>query len=176
MADIPGLIEGASEGKGLGHEFLRHLERTKVIAYIIDAFPIDGSDPLETLALLRGELKSYDEKLSSRRAVVVLNKADLADGEEDGMDRLQQLHSAMEALGLKVFVISGATMTGLTALKEALYDLVVEERFKFEAELASRLPVVKGLMSAISLGVADHGMSDFSAAMKDGRAFGRKKA
>jgi GTP-binding protein len=176
MADIPGLIEGASEGRGLGHEFLRHLERTKVIAYIIDAFPIDGHDPMETLALLRGELKAYDEKLASRRSVVALNKADLADGEADGAERLQKLCSTIELMGLKTFIISAATKSGLTSLKEALYDLVVEERQKFEAELASRLPVVKGLMSAASLGIADHGMIDFNAAIRDGRAFGRKKA
>jgi GTP-binding protein len=176
MADIPGLIEGASEGRGLGHEFLRHLERTKVIAYIIDAFPIDGSDPLETLALLRHELKAYDEKLAARRSVVVFNKADLAEGEDDGAERLQQLRLSVEGSGLKTFVISAATKNGLTLLKEALYDLVIEERHKFEAELASRLPVVKGLMAAVSLGLTDHGMCDFNAAIRDGRAFVRKKA
>jgi GTP-binding protein len=174
MADIPGLIEGASDGKGLGHEFLRHLERTKIIAYILDSFPIDGSDPLDTLRLLQKELNAYDDKLASRKSVVVLNKCDLADGEEDGLERLGKLKSAIEVMGLTLFVISGATRIGLVELKEALYELVQEERLRFDAELASRLPVVKGLMSAASLGVTDHGMLDFSKAISDGRAFSKK--
>ena len=174
MADIPGLIEGASDGKGLGHEFLRHLERTKIIAYILDSFPIDGSDPLDTLRLLQKELNAYDDKLASRKSVVVLNKCDLADGEEDGLERLEKLKSAIEVMGLTLFVISGATRIGLVELKEALYELVQEERLRFDAELASRLPVVKGLMSAASLGVTDHGMLDFCKAISDGRAFSKK--
>ncbi len=173
MADIPGLIEGASEGKGLGHEFLRHLERTKVIAFVVDAFPIDGSDPLETLNLLQSELQAYDEKLAKRKSVVVLNKCDLADGEEDGPQRLLQLRDAVEKLGFKVFTISAATSIGLRELKERLHAMVLEERRLFEAELASRLPVVKGLMSAAALGVDNHGMLDFSKAIADGRAFGK---
>jgi GTP-binding protein len=161
MADIPGLIEGASEGKGLGHEFLRHLERTKVIAYILDAFPIDGSNPLDTLSLLQNELKSYDEKMFSRRSVVVLNKIDLADGEEGGAERLAHLKKAIENLGLTVFLISGIAKEGLVDLKEALYKLVQNERRLYEAELASRLPVVKGLMSAQALGLSNHGLKSF---------------
>lgn len=171
MADIPGLIEGASEGRGLGHEFLRHLDRTKVIAYIVDAFPIDGSDPIATLNLLRSELNAYDAKLASRKSIVVLNKCDLADGEEDGAERLASLHRAIKNMKLEVFVISGATRIGLVELKEGLYELVQTERKLFEAELASRLPVVKGLMSAAALGVANHGMLSFKTAIKEGRAF-----
>jgi len=175
MADIPGLIEGASEGRGLGHEFLRHLERTKIIAYVVDAFPIDGVNPVDTLNLLRSELQAYDEKLASRTSVVVLNKADLADGEEQGLERLDALKNQIEQMGYKVFVISAAAHLGLGELKLALYELVKEERKKFESELASRLPVVKGLMSAASLGLQDHGMLDFSKALADGRVFSNKE-
>jgi GTP-binding protein len=174
MADIPGLIEGASEGKGLGHEFLRHLERTKVIAYILDSFPIDGSDPLATFKLLRTELKAYDAKLADRKSVVVLNKCDMAEGEEDGPTKLMNLKDSLVALGFEVFVISAATRVGLVGLKEKLFELVVEERRLFEAELASRLPVVKGLMSAAALGIENHGMLDFSKAIADGRAFAKQ--
>jgi len=170
MADIPGLIEGASEGRGLGHEFLKHLERTKIIAYVVDAFPVDGSDPFATLSLLMSELKAYDEKLATRRGVVILNKADLAEGEDDGLNRLEVLQRKIEKLDQKVFIISGATQTGLTELKSCLYDMVQQERAKFEAELASRLPVVKGLMSAAALGLEGHGMLDFNQAMTEGRA------
>lgn len=170
MADIPGLIEGASEGRGLGHEFLKHLERTKIIAYVVDAFPVDDSDPFATLSLLMSELKAYDERLATRRGVVILNKADLAEGEDDGLNRLEVLQRKIEKLDQKVFIISGATQTGLTELKSCLYDMVQQERAKFEAELASRLPVVKGLMSAAALGLEGHGMLDFNQAMTEGRA------
>ena len=172
MADIPGLIEGASEGKGLGHEFLRHLERTKIIAYIVDSFPIDGSDPLQTLDLLRSELAAYQETLASRESVVVINKCDLADGEEDGTERLAALKKAISDQGHRVFLISGVSQSGLVELKEGLFDMVQTASRRFEAELASRLPVVKGLMSAAALGIENHGMLDFSTALSDGRAFG----
>jgi 50S ribosomal subunit-associated GTPase HflX len=102
-----------------------------------------------------------------------LNKCDLADGEEDGPQRLLQLRDAIEKLGFKVFTISAATSIGLGDLKERLHAMVLEERRLFEAELASRLPVVKGLMSAAALGVDNHGMLDFSKAIADGRAFGK---
>jgi GTP-binding protein len=173
MADIPGLIEGASQGRGLGHEFLKHLERTKVIAYVLDAFPVDGVDPLETFELLRGELRAYDEKFSAKKAVVVLNKADLAEGEDGGAATLDSLKQKITDLGYSAFVISAATSSGLTDLKRGLFELVKDERRKFELELASRLPVVKGLMSAASLGLQDHGMLSFRDAMSDGRVFSR---
>ena len=107
--------------------------------------------------------------------MIVLNKADLADGEEHGAEKLAQLKLQLEAKDYKVFVVSGAARMGLLELKIALWDLVREERRQFEAELASRLPVVKGLMSAASLGLEEHGMMDFKEALADGRAF-RKTA
>jgi GTPase involved in cell partitioning and DNA repair len=116
------------------------------------------------------ELKAYDERLATRRGVVILNKADLAEGEDDGLNRLEVLQRKIEKLDQKVFIISGATQTGLTELKSCLYDMVQQERAKFEAELASRLPVVKGLMSAAALGLEGHGMLDFNQAMTEGRA------
>lgn len=173
MADIPGLIEGASEGRGLGHEFLKHLERTKIIAYIIDAFPVDEVDPLVTFDLLRSELRAYDEKLASRKSIVVLTKADLAEGEVGGSEKISSLCDRIMSMGYQVFVISSAVKMGLNDLKLKLFDLVKDERQKFEAELASRLPVVKGLTSAASLGVDDHGMLDFSKAMAEERVFAR---
>jgi|694.fasta_scaffold92399_3 GTP-binding protein len=171
MADIPGLIEGASEGRGLGHEFLKHLERTKIIAYVLDAFPLDETDPVATFNLLRSELQAYDIKLANRKSVVVLNKADLADGEDGGAERLENLRDKITSMGYQVFVISAAVKLGLADLKLKLFEMVKEERQRFEAELASRLPVVKGLISAVSLGVDDHGMLDFTKAMAEGRVF-----
>jgi GTP-binding protein len=171
MADIPGLIEGASEGRGLGHEFLKHLERTKIIAYVLDAFPLDETDPFATFNLLRSELQAYDIKLANRKSVVVLNKADLADGEDGGVERLGNLRDKITSMGYQVFVISAAVKLGLADLKLKLFEMVKEERQRFEAELASRLPVVKGLISAVSLGLDDHGMLDFTKAMAEGRVF-----
>ncbi len=78
MADLPGLIEGASEGLGLGHQFLRHAERTSVLLHVVDAFPLDGSDPLENYKLIERELQNYSDELYQRPRIIALNKADLA--------------------------------------------------------------------------------------------------
>lgn len=169
MADVPGLIEGASEGRGLGHAFLRHLERTKIIAYVIDTLPLDGADPLDTLELLRQELQNYDEKLASRRAVVVLNKIDMA-VDEDDFAMIAETKSAIEEMGFEVFVISAVLRDGLVALKERLYDLVIEERRLWEEEVAQRMPVFRGMKPAILAGIDHAGLVSFSDAMNDGRA------
>lgn len=81
MADLPGLIEGASEGVGLGHQFLRHIERTRVIVHIIDMSGMEGRDPYEDYVTINQELKSYNENLSRRPQIVVANKMDLPDSE-----------------------------------------------------------------------------------------------
>lgn len=77
MADIPGLIEGAHKGAGLGHEFLRHIERTKILVHILDIMPLDGSDPAENYLKIRNELKQYSEKLAEKQEIIVANKIDL---------------------------------------------------------------------------------------------------
>lgn len=168
MADVPGLIEGASEGKGLGHAFLRHLERTKIIAYVIDALPIDGADPLETLELLRNELEQYDAKLAGRKAVVILNKADMAVDEDDEA-LIAEAKTAIEELGFEVFVISAILRTDLVKMKERLYDLVIEERKRWEEEIAARLPVFKGMKPAVLAGIDDAGLISFAEALDAGR-------
>lgn len=169
MADVPGLIEGASDGKGLGHAFLRHLERTKVIAYVIDVLPIDGSDPVETLELLRNELQRYDAKLAARKAVVILNKSDMAVDDED-LALIATTKETIEAQGLETFVISAVMRTDLVRMKERLYDLVIEERQRWEEEIAARLPKFKGMQPAILAGIDDAGLISFSAALAEGRA------
>lgn len=168
MADVPGLIEGASEGKGLGHAFLRHLERTKVIAYVIDVLPVDGVDPRDTLELLRSELEQYDAKLASRRGVVILNKMDMAVDDED-FAQVEAIKADMEQQGFDVFTISAALHEGLVTLKEKLYELVVEERRLWEEAVAKRLPVFKGMKPAILAGIDDAGLVSFSKALEDGR-------
>ena len=171
MADVPGLIEGASDGKGLGHAFLRHLERTKVIAYVIDVLPIDGSDPVETLELLRNELQRYDEKLAARKAVVILNKADMA-VDEDDQALIAATKETIEAEGFEVFVISAVMRTDLVRMKERLYDLVIEERQRWEEEIAARLPKFKGMKPAVLAGIDHAGLISFSDALglNEGRA------
>ena len=79
VADIPGLIEGAHAGVGLGHEFLRHVERTKVLVHLVEPTPLDGSDPIENYLKIREELKLYDESLSERPELVVITKCELPD-------------------------------------------------------------------------------------------------
>ena len=169
MADVPGLIEGASDGRGLGHAFLRHLERTKIIAYVIDAMPLDGVEPIETLALLRNELENYDERLARRRAVVILNKIDMAVDADDHA-QLASDKAAIEAEGYEVFMISAVLQDGLVKLKERLFDLVVEERKLWEEEIANRQPEFKGLTPAALAGIVDAGLINFSLAIDQGRA------
>ena len=116
IADIPGLIEGASEGVGLGHEFLRHIERTKVIIHMVDAASSEGRDPIDDIHKINAELKAYNEELAARPQVIAANKIDLIYGEDD--DPVERLKAEFEPLGIKVFPISDATKKGL---KELLY-------------------------------------------------------
>ena len=116
IADIPGLIEGASEGVGLGHEFLRHIERTKVIIHMVDAASSEGRDPIDDIHKINAELKAYNEELAARPQVIAANKIDLIYGEDD--DPVERLKAEFEPLGIKVFPISAATKKGL---KELLY-------------------------------------------------------
>lgn len=112
MADIPGLIEGAADGVGLGHDFLRHVERTKLILHIVDAAGIEGRDPVEDYAKINVELKKYSEKIARRTQVLVANKIDLPEAQEN-LPRLKEL-AARE--GLKFFPISAATREGIKEL------------------------------------------------------------
>ncbi|SHJ51802.1 GTPase ObgE [Tepidibacter formicigenes] len=109
LADIPGIIEGASEGIGLGHEFLRHIERTKVLIHIIDVSGIEGRDPIEDFEKINEELKLYNEKLSGRTQIVVANKMDLPEAREN----FEIFKQEIEARGYKVFSMSAATREGI---------------------------------------------------------------
>ncbi|MEW6525015.1 MAG: GTPase ObgE [Bacillota bacterium] len=120
LADIPGLIEGAHGGKGLGHDFLRHIERTRVIIYVLDAAGLDGSDPVEALANLRVELNAYSPQLVNRQQVVAANKVDLSPSE----DTLLRLDAECRALGLELFRVSAATGEGVSNLMRKVGMLV----------------------------------------------------
>lgn len=129
-ADIPGLIEGASEGRGLGHEFLRHLERTKVIVFVIDPFAWDEMKPEQAFATLEGELQNFSESLAAKRRLVVLTKNDIA---PDGCD-WDQLEAPLREKGLEIFRISAVAQQGLAALKRRLWHIVQEEKQKIETK------------------------------------------
>ena len=116
MADIPGLIEGASEGIGLGHEFLRHIERTKMMIHVVDAAGSEGRDPIDDIYKINAELEAYNPEIASRPQVIAANKLDLVYSEDE--DPVEILKMEFEPQGIKVFPISGATGEGI---KELLY-------------------------------------------------------
>ena len=112
MADIPGLIEGAADGVGLGHDFLRHVERTKLILHIVDASGIEGRDPVDDFYKINKELKKYSERIARRTQILVANKIDLPEAEAN----LPRLKALAKKEGLKFFAISAAAHTGLREL------------------------------------------------------------
>ena len=113
MADIPGLIEGAGEGAGLGHDFLRHIERCRLLVQVVDASGIEGRDPCDDLNTISGELESFSPELAARPRIVAANKCDLIDGESEQLLRLEAL---ADAAGYPVVRISTATRSGLDTL------------------------------------------------------------
>lgn len=121
LADIPGLIEGASEGMGLGHDFLRHIERTRMLVHVIDAASSEDRDPKEDFEIINNELFSYSEKLRERPQVVALNKIDLMNDAD-----AQELKAYFEQKGLMAFPISAATGKGLEALLDYIVKLLPE--------------------------------------------------
>lgn len=137
IADIPGLIEGAAEGAGLGHEFLRHLERTKLLLHIIDVMPFDGEDPIEKAHALVRELGKYSDTLLAKPRWVVVNKLDLVPA-EDREELVKKLHDALCPDGRPFFAISAATREGTKEVVMAIAQFLDEqrraERLKAEAE------------------------------------------
>ena len=117
IADIPGLIEGASEGVGLGLEFLRHIERTKVIIHMVDAASVEGRDPVDDILKINQELAQYDASLAKKPQVIAANKMDAFYGDE-AEDTLKRLRDTFEPQGIQVFPISAVSGQGL---KELLY-------------------------------------------------------
>jgi GTP-binding protein len=117
VADIPGLIEGASEGAGLGHEFLRHIERTRMMIHVVDAASTEGRDPLEDIELIDNELARYNADITKKPQVIAANKIDMLPDGEDA-EIIQKIREKYEPQGVKVFAIS--TLTG-KGVKELLY-------------------------------------------------------
>ncbi len=111
MADIPGLIEGAGEGVGLGHEFLRHVERCRLIVHVVDVSGVEGRDPKEDFEVINRELATFNEELAQRPQIVAANKCDMATEEQ-----IESFRSYIEAKGLPFFCISAATTQGTSDL------------------------------------------------------------
>ena len=133
VADVPGLIEGAAEGAGLGHLFLRHLSRTKVLLHVIDAAPLDEeADPVAQAKALAEELEKYDPELAAKPRWIVLNKMDLVP-EEERAALVEHWRSAFAKEGEPVFAISAAAREGVDALVKALAQKIDEDR---RAEMA----------------------------------------
>jgi GTP-binding protein len=120
LADIPGLIEGAHAGVGLGHEFLRHVERCKVLIHLIDGAGTEGRDPLTDFEVIREELRQYKPDLLERPTLVAVNKMDITEAQEN----LPRLRAALEARGYQVFPISGVTGEGIKPLLQAAADAI----------------------------------------------------
>src|SRR5262245_32111130 len=120
VADVPGLIEGAHRGMGLGHQFLRHLERTKVLVHLVDVTPSTGRDPVQDLETVRRELELFDATLASKPQIVAANKIDAIDPVADA-ERVDALAARAAALGLPFVRISGVTGAGVQELLEAMW-------------------------------------------------------
>ncbi|MDB5880781.1 MAG: GTPase ObgE [Ramlibacter sp.] len=122
VADLPGLIEGASEGAGLGHQFLRHLQRTRLLLHIVDLAPFDDADPVAQAKAIVGELKKYDAALYDKPRWLVLNKLDMVDAAEREA-RVKDFVKRFKHKG-PVFQISALTHEGCDALVKAVYQHV----------------------------------------------------
>ncbi len=136
IADIPGLIEGASEGIGLGHEFLRHIERTKVIIHIVDAAGTEGRDPIKDIYAINRELEMYNAEIARRPQVIAANKIDAIYAGED-MDPVALIKAEFEPKGIEVFPISAVTGEGVKPLLYKVNEMlsaIGEEPTVFEQE------------------------------------------
>lgn len=124
IADIPGLIEGASEGVGLGHQFLRHIERTKVIIHIVDAASTEGRDPIADIKAINAELEAYNPDLLKRPQVIAANKIDAIYYDGSGTNPVELIKAAFEPEGIKVYPISAVTGQGVKELLYAVRELL----------------------------------------------------
>ncbi|MBO7333505.1 MAG: GTPase ObgE [Lachnospiraceae bacterium] len=135
IADIPGLVEGASEGVGLGLDFLRHIERTRILVHVVDAASVEGRDPIEDIKLINNELKKYNADVSAKPQVIAANKLDVC---EDRDAVIKRIRDEFEPQGFKVFPISAATKEGVKELMYHLSDMLKEyprETITFEPEM-----------------------------------------
>ena len=132
LADIPGLIEGAAEGAGLGHDFLRHIERTRLLVHVIDVSGSEGRDPVDDYFKIKGELTRYSPRLGELKQVVAANKMDVT-GAQDNLDRLRE---ALKSEDVEVFPVSVAMVKGFDALIDCLVKTLdtLPKTYEFEEE------------------------------------------
>ncbi len=155
LADIPGLIEGAHEGKGLGYEFLRHIERTRLIIHVLDVSGLEGRDPLEDYRKINAELAAYSERLAGRPQIVAANKMDLPEARAN----FPAVEAALRAEGREVFPISAATGEGLKAL------------IGHAAQLLASLPKEEAVTEWSAQAEADAAAAEFTIQRDDSGAF-----
>jgi GTPase len=122
IADLPGLIPGASEGRGLGHQFLRHTERTRLLVHVLDLDPASGRDPLDDLAVIDAELAAYSPELAARPQLVVANKLDVAEGDATAAAALERVRRHCAGSGRPFHAISAVTGRGLAELLRDVAD------------------------------------------------------
>ena len=137
IADIPGLIEGAADGAGLGHQFLRHIERTKVIIHIVDAASTEGRDPVEDIYAINKELEKYNKDIASRPQIIAANKTDCIFLEEGDIDPIERLKAEFEPQGYMVMPITAVNGEGIRELLfkvREILDNTPEELITFEQE------------------------------------------
>ena len=145
IADIPGLIEGASEGAGLGHKFLRHIERNRMFIHIVDAAGTEGRDPIEDVQKINDELAKYDPELIKKPCVIAANKMDVLDAEEQEI-AVELLRQEFETESTKIFPISAATGEGIKALLyyvQSILDTLPKEDYVFESEYDPDLELIE---------------------------------
>ncbi|MBQ4090160.1 MAG: GTPase ObgE [Clostridia bacterium] len=148
IADIPGLVEGASEGLGLGHDFLRHIERTRMLVHVLDISGSEGRDPLEDYDKITKELEAYGD-LKNRPVIVAANKTDLPGAEEN----LERLKEKLAGTGLKIFPISAATRSNLNPLLYGITDMLatLPPIEPFDEEEMYDIEAVRGEMYEITM-------------------------
>ena len=148
MADLPGLIEGASRGIGLGYNFLKHVERTKVLVHVVDAASVEGRDPVEDVRKIQEELEKYEAQLLNKPQIIAANKIDSIVLEEGAEDPIEKLRRAFEP-EIPVYPISGVTGAGIKELKYAIFSVlktmnrevtVVEPEMEIDCAADSNLP------------------------------------
>lgn len=126
IADIPGLIDGAAQGIGLGHEFLRHIERTRLIVHMVDGASTEGRDPIEDIYAINSELEAYDPTISAKPQIIVANKMDAVVAGTESEANLERLKAEFEPKGIKVFAISAISGENLNSLLYCINDMLKE--------------------------------------------------
>jgi len=146
VADVPGLIKGAHEGTGLGHQFLRHIERTKVLVHLVDVSGASGRDPVDDFITILDELERFSPTVAAKPQIVVANKMDAV----DDVERVKALERRVKKQGLPFLRISAATGEGITALLEAAWKEIAKE-VRLKPDTTSEVPLKPDTTSGVQL-------------------------